>query len=219
MKKNKASNNLSLPRPRNSQEWSEKEQDLLRTVVNCNPPGKKIPWKHISLYFFGFIRTAQACRLQWQTLSSTRKNSERWTDEEDTMILELRAKGTKYNEIAKHLPGRRGQGQHIKHRHYVLKYDRPWTEAENSVIFEQHKIFGNQWAKIESKLKNRSARAVRNQYLRMARRRELHNQHGIQSNNYSHVQSGPWTKTGRIFQNSTLMVHALPRSARTTGAK
>ena len=40
----------------------------------------------------------------------------------------------------------------------------PWKIEEQSILFEEHKLFGNRWAKISSKLPGRTANAIKNYF-------------------------------------------------------
>ena len=75
-----------------------------------------------------------------------------WTKEEDEQVMELvRKYGPKrWTLIAKHLKGRIGkQCRERWHNHLNPEIKKTsWTEEEDRIIYNAHKQWGNQWAKI-----------------------------------------------------------------------
>ena len=75
-----------------------------------------------------------------------------WTKEEDEQVVDLvRKYGPKrWTLIAKHLKGRIGkQCRERWHNHLNPEIKKTsWTEEEDRIIYNAHKQWGNQWAKI-----------------------------------------------------------------------
>ena len=75
-----------------------------------------------------------------------------WTKEEDEQVMDLvRKYGPKrWTLIAKHLKGRIGkQCRERWHNHLNPEIKKTsWTEEEDRIIYNAHKQWGNQWAKI-----------------------------------------------------------------------
>ena len=97
------------------------------------------------LYFFYFFK--------FKTLSEISGPFKgAWTKEEDEQVLDLvRKYGPKrWTLIAKHLKGRIGkQCRERWHNHLNPEIKKTsWTEEEDRIIYNAHKQWGNQWAKI-----------------------------------------------------------------------
>ena len=96
--------------------------------------------------FFWKIKTPQfLSEISWHFKGA-------WTKEEDDQVLELvRKYGPKrWTLIAKHLKGRIGkQCRERWHNHLNPEIKKTsWTEEEDRIIYNAHKQWGNQWAKI-----------------------------------------------------------------------
>jgi hypothetical protein len=89
-----------------------------------------------------------------------------WQPHEDRLIMELRLKGLAWAEIARQLPGRRGEK--VRDR-YVNKLDpslknTPWTVREDEILFRHHNMLGNKWKQIAEFLPGRSQNSIKNRY-------------------------------------------------------
>eukprot|EP00299_Pterocystis_sp_00344_P004686 c15959_g1_i1.p1 GENE.c15959_g1_i1~~c15959_g1_i1.p1 ORF type:complete len:270 (+),score=61.65 c15959_g1_i1:108-812(+) len=82
--------------------WSPADDSRLIKLVN--QMGAK-NWSHIANHFEG--RSGKQCRERWRNHLCPGLRKDPFTPEEDTAILEMvRTMGTKWANIAKHLPGR-----------------------------------------------------------------------------------------------------------------
>lgn len=85
-----------------SEAWSQEEDRILRQAVAEHGTKK---WSNISAHLTG--RTAKACKDRWNASFDPKPRKERWSKEEDLIMIHEQARvGNSWNEIAGSIPGR-----------------------------------------------------------------------------------------------------------------
>ncbi|CAK7918866.1 myb-like DNA-binding protein Bas1p [[Candida] anglica] len=156
--------------------WTKEEDEQLINIMKESHPGEAIPhpdqikWDVIAQYFVNTTqRKPKDCRKRWSNSLDPNLKKGRWTETEDSQLVEAYGKfGAQWKKVAAEIKGRTDD-QCAKRYIEVLDpktKDRlkPWTHEEDLQLIRQVKKHGTKWKTIASEIDGRPSLTCRNRW-------------------------------------------------------
>lgn len=87
-----------------------------------------------------------------QAVDQPAKKQSKWSSDEDALIIELRGRGMKWEDISKHLPGRSAISCRLHYQNYLERRSE-WSEERKDKLAQLYERFkSDMWAKVAEEL-------------------------------------------------------------------
>ncbi|KAK0635050.1 hypothetical protein B0T17DRAFT_484475, partial [Bombardia bombarda] len=86
------------------------------------------------------------------TSESPAKKQSKWSQEEDILIIELRGKGMKWDDISKRLPGRSSISCRLHYQNYLERRSEWDEERKNKLARLYERFKPEMWAKVAEEM-------------------------------------------------------------------
>ena len=144
--------------------WTCSEDNLLRKAVMFDSVKD---WTAISSDYFEGERTWYHCRKRWETVLSVGLVKGKWSQQEDTMILQSLLNGvTSWKQIASNITGRVAKQCRERWQNHLdpLLKNKGWLPEEDNLLKEAQAQWGNKWKVISMLFVGRSETSVKNRW-------------------------------------------------------